>query len=452
MTENLSVEQRGLRESATYDRTTIAAIQRAAETGIYDIRGWGAKRKLPHFDDLLFLGASMSRYPLEGYRERCDTDVVLGGRNAKYPLHLSTPVTIAGMSFGALSAGAKEALGRGASEVGTSTTTGDGGMTPEERGQSKHLVYQYLPSRYGMNPDDLRKADAIEVVLGQGAKPGGGGMLLGQKISERVAGMRTLPQGIDQRSACRHPDWTGPDDLAIKINELREITDWEKPIYVKVGASRTYYDVKLAVHSGADVVVVDGMQGGTAATQEVFIEHVGIPTLAAIPQAVQALQELGVHRRAGVGAGRDAVQLIVSGGIRNGADVAKAMALGADAVAIGTAALIALGDNDPRYAKEYEALGSAAGYYDDFQDGRDPAGISTQDPELAARFDPVLGGKRLANFLRVMTMEAQTIARACGKAHLQHLEPEDLVAITIEAAAMARVPMAGTNWIPGSAL
>ncbi len=166
-------------------------------------------------------------------------------------------------------------------------------MTPEERGQSKHLVYQYLPSRYGMNPDDLRKADAIEVVLGQGAKPGGGGMLLGQKISPRVAQMRTLPEGIDQRSACRHPDWTGPDDLTIKINELREITDWEKPIYVKVGATRTYYDVKLAVHAGADVVVVDGMQGGTAATQEVFIEHVGIPTLAAIPQAVQALQELG---------------------------------------------------------------------------------------------------------------------------------------------------------------
>ncbi|MGW0039285.1 FMN-binding glutamate synthase family protein [Gordonia sp. NPDC003376] len=446
MTDNRSLEQRGLRESATFDRTTIAAIQRAAETGIYDIRGWGAKRRLPHFDDLLFLGASMSRYPLEGYRERCDTDVTLGGRHAKYPLHLETPVTIAGMSFGALSAGAKEALGRGASEVGTSTTTGDGGMTPEERGQSKHLVYQYLPSRYGMNPDDLRKADAIEVVLGQGAKPGGGGMLLGQKISERVAGMRTLPEGIDQRSACRHPDWTGPDDLAIKINELREITDWEKPIYVKVGASRTYYDVKLAVHSGADVVVVDGMQGGTAATQEVFIEHVGIPTLAAIPQAVQALEELGVHRKGG----SDGVQLIVSGGIRNGADVAKAMALGADAVAIGTAALIALGDNDPRYASEYEKIGSAAGYYDDFQDGRDPAGISTQDPELSARFDPIEGGRRLANFLRVTTMEAQTIARACGKAHLQHLEPEDLVAISMEAAAMARVPLAGTGWIPGT--
>ncbi|WAC53567.1 FMN-binding glutamate synthase family protein [Gordonia sp. SL306] len=450
MTDNLTVEQRGLRESATFDRTTIAAIQRAAETGIYDIRGWGAKRKLPHFDDLLFLGASMSRYPLEGYREKCDTDVVLGSRNARYPLHLDIPVTIAGMSFGALSGRAKEALGRGASEVGTSTTTGDGGMTTEERGQSKNLVYQYLPSRYGMNPDDLRRADAIEIVLGQGAKPGGGGMLLGQKISARVAGMRTLPEGIDQRSASRHPDWTGPDDLAIKINELREITDWEKPIYVKVGASRTYYDVKLAVHSGADVVVVDGMQGGTAATQDVFIEHVGIPTLAAIPQAVQALQELGVHRSGTNGNG--GVQLIVSGGIRNGADVAKAMALGADAVAIGTAALIALGDNDPRHAAEYEQIGSAAGYYDDFQDGRDPAGITTQDPDLAARFDPVEGGRRLANFLRVMTMEAQTIARACGKAHIRHLEPEDLVAISIEASAMARVPLAGTSWIPGAGL
>src|SRR5213080_416996 len=263
------------RPSATFDEYAIAEIHRAAATGIYDIRGFGAKRRLPHFDDLLFLGASISRYPLEGYRERCDTNVTLGTRFAKKPIELKIPVTIAGMSFGALSAPAKEALGRGASEVGTSTTTGDGGMTPEEREHSTQLVYQLLPSRYGMNPDDLRKADAIEVVVGQGAKPGGGGMLLGYKISDRVAEMRDLPQGIDQRSACRHPDWTGPDDLEIKIHELREITDWEKPVFVKVGATRTYYDVQLAVKAGADVVVVDGMQGGTAATQDVFIEHVG---------------------------------------------------------------------------------------------------------------------------------------------------------------------------------
>jgi methylamine---glutamate N-methyltransferase subunit C len=217
-------------KSATFDDYALSEIRRAAATGIYDIRGGGSKRKLPHFDDLLFLGASMSRYPLEGYRERCSTNVVLGARFAKKPIEIAIPITIAGMSFGSLSAQAKEALGRGASKAGTSTTTGDGGMTAEEREHSRVLVYQYLPSRYGMNPDDLRKADAIEIVVGQGAKPGGGGMLLGQKITARVAAMRTLPEGIDQRSASRHPDWTGPDDLEIKIQELRGITDWQKPI------------------------------------------------------------------------------------------------------------------------------------------------------------------------------------------------------------------------------
>ncbi len=428
------------RKSVTFDDYTLSEIRRAAATGIYDIRGGGAKRPLPGLDDLLFLGASMSRYPLEGYRENCGTDVVLGTRFAKNPLRLKIPITIAGMSFGSLSAQAKEALGRGATIAGTSTTTGDGGMTPEERGQSETLIYQYLPSRYGMNPDDLRKADAIEVVVGQGAKPGGGGMLLGLKISERVAEMRNLPQGIDQRSACRHPDWTGPDDLEIKISELREITDWEKPIFIKIGGARPYYDTALSVKAGADVIVMDGMQGGTAATQEVFIEHVGQPTLACIRPAVKALQELGMHRK---------VQLIVSGGIRNGADVAKALALGADAVSIGTAALVALGDNDPELEEEYRKLGTTAGAYDDWHEGQDPAGISTQDPKLSKRLDPVLAGRRLANYLKVMTLEAQTIARACGKSHVHNLEPEDLVALTVEAAAMAQVPLSGTDWIPG---
>ncbi len=428
------------RKSATFDDYTLSEIRRAAATGIYDIRGGGAKRHLPHFDDLLFLGASMSRYPLEGYREKCDTNVVLGTRHAKNPITLDIPITIAGMSFGALSAQAKEALGRGATLAGTSTTTGDGGMTPEERGQSKILVYQYLPSRYGMNPVDLRKADAIEVVVGQGAKPGGGGMLLGQKISDRVAQMRNLPKGIDQRSACRHPDWTGPDDLEIKIQELREITNWEKPIFIKIGGTRPYYDTTLCVKAGADVIVLDGMQGGTAATQDVFIENVGLPTLACIGPAVRALQDMGMHRK---------VQLIISGGIRNGADVAKALALGADAVSIGSAALVALGDNDPAYEREYNELGTTAGAYDDWHEGRDPAGISTQDPELAKRLDPVAAGRRLANYLKVITLEAQTIARACGKSHVLNLEPEDLVALTVEASAMARVPLAGTNWVPG---
>ena len=228
--------------------------------------------------------------------------------------------------------------------------------------------------------------------------------------------------------------------LEIKIQELREITNWEKPIYVKVGATRVFYDVTLAVKAGADVVVVDGMQGGTAATQDVFIEHVGIPTLPAVRMAVEALQEMDMHRK---------VQLIVSGGIRSGADVAKALALGADAVSIGTAALIALGDQSPEFDDEYKAIGSAAGFWDDYQQGNDPAGITTQDPELAKRLDPILGGRRLANYINVLTLELQTLARACGKSHVHNLEPEDMVALTMEAAAMAGVPLAGTSWIPG---
>jgi glutamate synthase domain-containing protein 2 len=436
-------------ESWGYDRKTLDYIQRAAATGLYEIRGLGAKRKVPHFDDLVFLGASLSRYPLEGYRERCETRTVLGARFASKPIELAIPITIAGMSFGSLSANVKEALGMAATDVGTSTTTGDGGMTQEERRSSKTLVYQCLPSRYGFNPDDLRKADAIEVVIGQGAKPGGGGMLLGQKVNPRVATMRTLPEGVDQRSASRHPDWTGPDDLAIKIKELREITDWEKPIYVKVGATRTFHDVKLAVHSGADVIVVDGMQGGTAATQSVFIEHVGIPTLAAVREAVDALEDLNM---------RGTVQLIVSGGIRTGADIAKALALGADAVSIGQGVLIALGCNSDTYvqggahlpaAEGYAALGTAPGYCHHCHTGKCPVGITTQDAVLEKRLEPAVGAKRVRNYLKTLNMELTTIARACGKQNVHHLEREDLVALTIEAAAMARVPLAGTHWVPG---
>jgi glutamate synthase domain-containing protein 2 len=436
-------------ESYGYDRKTLDYIRNAAAHGLYEIRGLGAKRVLPNFDDLVFLGASLSRYPLEGYREKCVTKTVLGSRFAKKPIELDIPITIAGMSFGALSANVKEALGRAATEVGTSTTTGDGGMTQEERQSSKTLVYQCLPSRYGFNPDDVRRADAIEVVIGQGAKPGGGGMLLGQKVNPRVAKMRTLPEGVDQRSASRHPDWTGPDDVAIKIQELRELTNWEKPIYVKVGATRTFNDVKLAVHAGADVVVVDGMQGGTAATQTCFIEHIGIPTLAAVRQAVDALEDLNM---------KGTVQLIVSGGIRTGPDVAKALAMGADAVAIGQGVMMAMGCNGESYFQDgahhsaeadYAALGTAPGYCHHCHTGKCPVGITTQDAVLEQRLRPDMGARHLKNYLKTLNMELTTIARACGKQNVHHLEREDLVALTIEAAAMARVPLAGTSWIPG---
>src|SRR6266446_5190405 len=366
-----------MRGSAAFPPDVMAEIQRAANEGLYQIRGFGTLRKLPSFDDLVLLGASMSRYPLEGYRERCGTDIVLGTRFAKKPIELKIPITIAGMSFGAISANAKRALGRGASAAGTSTTTGDGGMSAEEREESAILIYQVLPSRYGFDPAHLR---------------------------------------------------------------VREATDWEKPVFVKIGSARPRYDVQLAVKAGADVVVLDGMQGGTAATQDVFIEHAGIPTLPALRQAVEALQELGMHRK---------VQLVISGGIRSGADVAKAMAMGADAVSIGTAALIALDCNRPVHLEDYRALGTEAGACHHCHTGKCPVGITTQDALLEARLDVAEGARRLRNYLTTLTMEAQTLARACGKSHLHNLEPEDLAALTVEAAAMAGVPLAGTDWIPG---
>jgi glutamate synthase domain-containing protein 2 len=439
-------------DNHTFPPSVIADIQERSRLGRYVIRGMGARRAVPSFDDLLLLTASASRYPLEGYREACSTQTVLGTRFASSPVVLDIPITIAGMSFGALSSPAKEALGLAATSVGTSTTTGDGGMTPEERAASKTLVYQCLPSRYGFNPDDLRAADAVEIVIGQGAKPGGGGMLPGQKVGPRVASMRTLPEGIDQRSASRHPDWTGPDDLRIKIGELREAMAWRIPVYVKMGATRVDHDVRLAVAAGADVVVIDGMQGGTAATQDVFIEHTGIPTLAAVRMAAGALADLGVS---------SSVQLIVSGGIRNGGDVAKALALGADAVSLGVGALVALGCNSPvvdstvvdgavvDVASDYAAIGASAGTCAGCHTGRCPVGIATQDDLLSLRLDPVAGAERVANYLRSLAMETTLLARACGKSSVHHLEPEDLVALTVEAAAMARVPLAGTSWIPG---
>ncbi len=434
------MERRVLNTSRTFTPEAIAAIQERAELGRYPIRGFGALRNVPRFDDLVFLSASLTRFPLEGYRESCETKTILGTRHAKRPMELAIPITIAGMSFGALSHNAKVALGQAATWMGTSTTTGDGGMLPAERQASAKLVYQCLPSRYGFSPQDLRQADALEIVVGQGAKPGGGGLLLGQKVSSVVAGMRTLPEGVDQRSPCRHPDWTGPDDLRIKIEELREATDWEIPIYVKLGATRVKDDLKLALKAGADVIVLDGMEGGTAATQSVFQENVGIPTLPALTQAVEALKESGEYGK---------VQLVISGGIRSGADVAKALALGADAVSIGTASLIAMGCNKPIYIEDYQKLGAEPYHCHHCHTGLCPVGITTQDPDLMARLPIEEATTQVANYLQAMVMEVQSLARACGKSNVHNLEREDLVALTLEASAMAKLPLAGTDFVMG---
>src|ERR1700737_1413292 len=352
MPDDSNAHRRILQASGTFQPEVIEDIQTKAETGLYRIRGYGTRRprRWATFDDLTFLPCSLTRIPLEGYREKCSTKTVLGKRFARKPITLDIPVMITGMSWGALSYNAKVALARGAAAVGSSNTTGDGGMLTAERENSKTLIYEVLPSRYGINIHNMLRADAIELTIGQGAKPGTGGLLLGSKVSDTIAKQRDLPVGVDQRSPARHPDFLGPDDMIVKIEELREATDWEFPIFVKMGASRVLDDVKLAAKAGADVIVVDGMEGGTGASPAIFQEHTGVPTLAAVCEARAALEDIGPYGE---------VQLIIAGGIRDGVDAAKAMALGAAAIYIGTASLIALNCNKPIYLEDYRALGAA---------------------------------------------------------------------------------------------
>ena len=412
-------------------------IHAKSELGRYRIRGFSTFQKVTHFDDLTFLSTGLTRFPLEGYKERCNTRTVIGARYAENPLVLDTPIYISGMSYGALSANAKTALGKGAAMVGSASCTGDGGQLPSEREAADKLIYQVLPSRYGFNPHHLDQAQAIEIVVGQGAKPGTGGLLMGVKVLDDIADMRDLPQGIDQRSPARHPDWLGPDDLAVKIEQLREATDWRIPVHVKLGACRVGDDVKLAAKAGADAIVIDSMVAGTGASAEVLIEHSGVPTVPAIVMAREALRELGLYGK---------VSLIASGGIRHGADAAKALALGADAVAIGTAGLIALNCNKEITESDFESeVGVPAGFCHHCHTGKCPVGIATQNPELTKRLDPDEAAERVANFLNSMTMEMALLTRSLGKSDVHSLEPEDLAALTIEASAMARVPLVGTN-------
>ena len=429
-----------LGQNFVFSPQVIDDIHIKAELGRYRMRGMAIFKKIPTWDDLTFLPGTLTRFVIEGYREKCETKTAIGP-GAKRPLVLDIPIYITGMSFGALSYEAKVALARGATMAGTATCSGEGGMMPDERRYSDKWFYQCIQSRYGFNPHHLRLADACEIFIGQGCKVGLGGHLMGQKVTDQVAEMRSLPAGIDQRSPARHPDWLGPDDLALKINELREATNGEIPIQLKLGAARVYDDIRMAAKTGPDSIYLDGMEGSTGAGPHIATEETGVPGIAAIRQARKALDDVGKTGE---------ISLVYAGGIRNGGDVAKALALGADAVAIGTAALVALNCNKDIPEADYEGtIGVEAGYCYHCHTGRCPVGVATQDPELRKRLDPDAAAERVYNFLHTLTMECQMMARACGKTNVHSLEPEDLAALTMEASAMAMVPLAGTQHTVG---
>ncbi len=428
-----------LGKSKIFTQEVIDDIHIKSELGRYRMRGFSLFKKIPHWDDLTFLPGTLTRFVIEGYREKCETKTIIGPR-AKKPIELDIPVYITGMSFGALSYEAKTALARGATMAGTATCSGEGGMIPDERRFSEKWFYQCIQSRYGFNPHHLRLADGCEFFIGQGCKVGLGGHLMGQKVTDQVAEMRSLPAGIDQRSPARHPDWLGPDDLALKIQEIREATDGQIPIQLKLGAARVYDDVRMAVKCDPDSIYIDGMEGSTGAGPHLATEETGVPGMAAIRQSRRAIDDLGK---------RGDITLIYAGGIRNGGDIAKAIALGADAIAIGHSAMMALNCNKQTSDADYSELGVEPGYCYHCHTGRCPVGIATQDPELRKRLDPDAAAERVYNFLHCLTIEAQMMARACGKTNIHSLEPEDLAALTMEASAIAGVPLAGTEYTVG---
>jgi len=403
---------------------TITEIKYKAQVGKHRIRGCGTPRKLPHFDDLTFLPSQLTRMSIDTYREDCKTQTVLGARFAKKPLVIETPIMISGMSYGALSKEAKTALAKATDIVGTSINNGEGGLLPEESANSYKQVVQILPSRMGFTLRNIEAADALEIIVGIGAKPGLSGHLMASKITKEIAEFRQLPEGIDLHSHPRHGDIFGADDLCLKMEELRDITDNEIPIFLKLAAGRVWEDVKIAVKAGVDGIVIDGAEGGTGAAPVVASNNLGIPTLPALVQAVRSLEDMGV---------KEEISLIVSGGIKDGADVAKALALGADAVAIGTGAMIAMGCVVCLRCHE----------------GKCAFGIGTQDPELRQRLSVDEAAQQVANYIQAMTNEAIILAKAAGKTKLTSLEREDLRSLTLETCAMTGIPLIGSNYTFG---
>jgi glutamate synthase domain-containing protein 2 len=403
---------------STWNAAVIDRIRLKAASGHHLVRGTGARRRFPHFDDLVILCAQTSRPPIDHYREPCDTQTILGTRYAESPLKLNAPILVGALSFGAISREAKIAIATAASNIGIAVNTGEGGMLPEERERASHLIAQYASGRFGISARSLQSADAIEIKIGQGAKSGQGGLLLAEKVSDEIAAVRGIPVGTDAVSPARHLDIVGPEDLKMKIEQLREVTDWKIPIFVKYAAGRVTDDVRIAAKAGADAIVIDGKQAGTGAAPEIVLEHAGLPTLPALVEAHRALNASGY---------RDAVNLIVSGGIRNGADIAKAIALGADAVSMSTAILVAMGCTSCGLCST----------------GRCPKGITTQNPTLRQRLNIQLTASRVSHYLRAILEEVEMLTQLTGKTDVRNLDRDDLRALTIDAAAITGTTLAG---------
>lgn len=409
--------QAGLEYPSDYARTDetcryMKEIHQMAVSGSSLIEAMGTRMPMPGWDEILLLGAQLNPPPLDEHAPVNTMTVI--GKHAKKPMILSGPVYISHMSFGVLSREAKVALARGSALAKTAMCSGEGGILPEEQEASYRYIFEYVPNQYSVTDENLRKADAVEIKIGQGTKPGMGGHLPGSKVTPEIARVRNKPLGEDVISPSRFPDINTKEDLKNLVEELRRRSDG-RPIGIKIAAGKIERDLEYCVFAQPDFITIDGRGGATGASPRLVRDSTSVPTVYALYRARKYLDSV-----------RSDISLVITGGLRVSSDFAKAIAMGADAVAIASAALIAAA------CQQYRICGS----------GMCPVGIATQDPKLRSRLKVDAAAQRVANFLHVSLEELKTFARITGHSDLHDLSVEDLCTVSREISEFTNIPHA----------
>lgn len=390
----------------------MAQIHEMAVSGKPLIEAMGTQMPMPRWDDILILGAQLNPPPLDEHAH-VDTTTVIGP-NAKKPLILDNPVYISHMSFGALSKEAKISLARGSALAHSAMCSGEGGILPEEREAAAKYIFEYVPNLYSVTPENLRRADAIEIKIGQGTKPGMGGHLPGGKVTPEIAAIRNKPLGQDVISPSRFSGINTREDLRALVDKLRCESDG-RPIGIKIAAGRIERDLEYCVFAGPDFITIDGRGGATGASPRLVRDSTSVPTVFALYRARKYLDSV-----------KSDISLVITGGLRVSSDFAKAIAMGADAVAVASAALMAAA------CQQYRICGS----------GKCPVGIATQDETLRARLKMDAAAARVANYLNCSLEELKTFARITGHERLHDLSVEDLCTISREISEFTNIPHA----------
>ena len=384
------------------DSRYMDEIHEMAVKGKSIIAAMGTQMSMPGWDDILFLGAQLNPMPLDEHAP-VKTETIIG-KKARKPMVLEHPVYISHMSFGALSKETKTALAMGSAMARTAMCSGEGGILPQEREAAYKYIFEYVPNLYSVSEENLRRADAIEIKIGQGTKPGMGGHLPGSKVTPEIAAVRGKPLGRDVISPSRFPGIDSKEDLKALVDRLREESEG-RPIGIKIAAGRIEKDLEFCVYAGPDFITIDGRGGATGASPKLIRDSASVPTIYALYRARKYLDEVGAD-----------MELVITGGLRVSSDFAKALAMGADAVAIASAALIA----------------AACQQYRICRTGMCPVGVATQDEALRRRLPMDAAAQRVANFLNVSLEEIKTFARITGHHNIHDMDVDDLCTISRE--------------------